>query len=214
MEKKKNDSFWSKVNPNSPVKKLVLFVLIFAAIGGVWFVYQSFAFCGTTQWSGSCQAVVSDLSVKLDVNKNITNYDADGAGALILSDLGAQKRTQAVWSLGANEIWESQQFAFAENPERRRAACVELVSLAPETEVVSLEIAVSDNTKTGDDALIGLAVREGELEPMQVVSVCSEVIEGLPSLVENNDNWSIYLANRSETNVGLFRDYILLQSAN
>ncbi len=40
-------SLFSKLNPNSPKKKLMLFVLVFAVLGGGYYAYSSFAATGT-----------------------------------------------------------------------------------------------------------------------------------------------------------------------
>jgi hypothetical protein len=39
----KKSAFLSKINPNTPIKKFFLFVIIFALLGGGYFAYKSFA---------------------------------------------------------------------------------------------------------------------------------------------------------------------------
>ncbi len=44
----KLSSFFGKLNPNSPVKKLLAFVLVFAVLGGGYYAYRSFAATSVT----------------------------------------------------------------------------------------------------------------------------------------------------------------------
>jgi hypothetical protein len=206
--KHKNTS--AKATPKRKIKHLTFYIFlgVFVVAGGSWFAYQSFAdTCGPDEWSGSCQALRGDLLVKLDANKNIQNFHPEAAGRQVLTDFGEQKRTQMVWELAPEAIWQSAPFAFALNAQRPRSACVEIVSLENDIAVIDVTIALV-NPETG--AVVGKTARQGELGPQKITAICSETIYNMPELADNQSNWTIMLTNKSETPIGLFRDYILL----
>ncbi len=71
-------AFFSKLNPNSPAKKLLAFVLVFAVLGGGYYAYRSFAATGDVTvsaeaFTGGARVFVESNGKRVFLEKKLTS---------------------------------------------------------------------------------------------------------------------------------------------
>ncbi len=83
-------AFFSRLNPNSPKKKLLLFVLVFAVLGGGYYAYSSFAASITVRYNAtvfSGRPVYGDSG--LNSNTTLVNTTISGKGTVKVLRVGS-----------------------------------------------------------------------------------------------------------------------------